>query len=212
MRILHYNDEEKELHRYLAERGQQNVILPAGADVFTLVRQEPFDAAFIGLHPHGLQLIRLLHRKNPDCLVTMITSDRNARIAVEAMKLGAFDYLLSPLDFSEVERTVLMMSREQQGQDERRGLEGRLNGANALQSHARVTLPLQQVIDKASFRRRLCDITAEVEASAIRDAIQDNNGNLSEVAKTLAISRTTLYSKIRHYGIQTKCASNTSAA
>jgi DNA-binding NtrC family response regulator len=202
MRILHYNDEERELHKYLADRGQQNVILPADADVFTLVRQEAFDAGFIGLHPHGLQLIRLLHRKNPDCLVTIITSDRNARIAVDAMKLGAFDYLLSPLDFSEVERAVIMMAREQQGQEERRGLEGQLADAQATEGHPRLPLPRHLTIDNTPLRGRLCDITAEYESKAIRQAIKDNQANLSEVAKTLDISRTTLYAKMRRYSIQ----------
>ncbi len=198
MKILHYNDEEKELHKYLADRGQENVILPAGADVFSLVRQEAFDAAFIGLHPHGLQLIRLLHRKNPDCLVTMITADRNARIAVDAMKLGAFDYLLSPLDFSEVERAVIMMAREQQGQDERRGLEGQLAGVNDGSS---LGFPRPPALDSVPIRGRLCDITAEFESKAIWQALKDNQGNLSEAAKTLAISRTTLYAKMERYGI-----------
>jgi DNA-binding NtrC family response regulator len=201
MKILHYNDEEKELHKYLADRGHENVILPAGADVFSSVRQEPFDAAFIGLHPHGLQLIRLLHRKNPDCLVTMITADRNARVAVDAMKLGAFDYLLSPLDFSEVERTVIMMAREQQGQDERRGLEGQLADAQTINEPSSLPFPRQPALDSVPIRGRLCDITAEFESKAIWQALRDNQGNLSETAKTLAISRTTLYAKMQRYGI-----------
>src|ERR1700677_1359617 len=180
MKILHYNDEEKELHKYLADRGHENVILPAGADVFSLVRQELFDAAFIGLHPHGLQLIRLLHRKNPDCLVPMITADRNARIAVDAMKLGAFDYLLSPLDFSEVERTVLMMFREQQGQDERRGLEGQLADAQTVERDSGLSLARQTTFESVPIRGRLCDITAEFESKAIWQALKDNRGNLSE--------------------------------
>jgi DNA-binding NtrC family response regulator len=202
MQILHYNDEEKKLHRYLAERGHQNVVLPAGGDVFTLVRQEPFDAGFIGLHPHGLQLIRLLHRKNPDCLVTIITSDRNARIAVDAMKLGAFDYLLSPLDFSEVERTVIMMGRERQSQDERKGLEGQLAGVQAIEGASSLPFPREPATESMPIRGRLCDITAEFESNAIRQSLTDNQGNLSEAAKTLAISRTTLYTKMRRYGIE----------
>ena len=197
MRILHYNDEEKQLHRYLAERGQSNVILGADADVFAQVRRETFEAAFIGLHPHGLQLIRLLHRQNPDCLVTLITSDRNARMAVEAMKLGAFDYLLSPLDFAEVERAVIMMMREYENQRELRSLEGRM-------AHPPPDFPghRRRRPDDPPLRGRLRDIVQEVEAQAIRQTLKHNQGNYSQAAKTLAISRTTLYTKMREYGIE----------
>jgi DNA-binding NtrC family response regulator len=210
MHILHYNDEEKQLHRYLKERGQANRILPADGDVFGLVRDRTFDAAFVGLHPHGLQLIRGLHRRNPDCLVTIITSDRNTRMAVEAMKLGAFDYLLSPLDFTEVERTVLMMMREHESQRERHSLEGQLSDAQRenggprsrrLGGAGRAPPPPTA----RNHSPRLADALAQAEAAAIRHALGET-GNLSEAARLLAISRTTLYAKMRAYKISAPAA------
>lgn len=205
MKVLHYNDEEKQLHSYLNERGLENVILPAEADVFARVRQEPFDAAFIGLHPHGLHLIGLMRRCNPDCLVTIITSDRNARLAVEAMKLGAFDYLASPLNFAEVERTVILMMREHQNQCERRALEGQLIDARQQQEELDPQSPLppkrRPIIDGPPIRGALADIVAEVEAKAIRQALLDYDDNLSQAAYALDISRTTLYAKMRALGI-----------
>lgn len=208
MRICHYNDEEKRLHRYLADRGHTNVILASDADVFDVVRRESFDAAFVGLHPHGLQLIRQLSRTNPDCLVTIITSDANTRMAVEAMKLGAFDYLLSPLNFAEVERTFIMMLREHEGQRERRTLEGQLVDAKDAQQDVRsdtlVEVPprvRRHVLDEPPLRGRLVDIIAEVEARAIRQALTDHAGNISAAARSLAISRTTLYTKMQEYSI-----------
>lgn len=204
MKILHYNDEEKDLHRYLAERGQENVILPAKADVFGLVRQKSFAAAFIGLHPHGLQLIRLLHRRNPDCLVTIITSDRNARMAVEAMKLGAFDYLLSPLNFAEMERTIIMMTREYENRRERQNLEGRLIDVQQQfddQQSAAAPARRRHAMEDPPLRGALADIVGEIEAKAIRQALIDYDGNLTEAAGALNISRTTLYAKMRRHGI-----------
>ncbi len=189
MKILHYNDEERALHTYLAERGHQNVILSEREDPFARVSEERFDAAFVGLHPHGLQLFPGLRRMNPDCLVTLVTADRNARHAVEAMKVGAFDYLLTPLDFAEVERTVIMLSREHQGQRERLGLEGRLARVQS-GSAAGVALEARGV-------RSLREIVGEVERTAIREVLQKFGGNVAQAARTLEISRTTLYSKIR---------------
>ena len=57
MEIIHYNDEETDLHRYLVERGHVNTILPATVDPFEMARTRTFDAAFVGLHPHGINLI-----------------------------------------------------------------------------------------------------------------------------------------------------------
>ena len=190
MRILHYNDEARALHSYLAERGHENVILSEREDPFARVSEESFDAAFVGLHPHGLQLIPGLRRMNPDCLVTLVTEDRNARHAVEAMKLGAFDYLLMPLDFAEVERTVIMLNREHHGQRERLGLEGRLARVkgNSSAGTARETCAV----------RSLREIVTEVERTAIREALQEFEGNVARAARTLEISRTTLYSKMRN--------------
>jgi two-component system response regulator AtoC len=156
MRILHYNDEEKDLHLYLAARQHTNVILPSDADPFSTAGGEPFDAAFVGLHPHGLELIRTLKRTNPECLVTIITSDKKTRMAVEAMKRGAFDYLLSPLDFTEVERSYILMEREQRMLAERRQLQAQLaavSDASRLVGGSEPMRQLRQLITRVARTR-----------------------------------------------------------
>jgi DNA-binding NtrC family response regulator len=145
MQIFHYNDEEKDLHAYLAAKRHANTILPASADPFAVAAEKSFDAAFIGLHPHGLELIRTLKRTNPECLVTIITSDKKTRMAVEAMKRGAFDYLLSPLDFTEVERTYILVEREQRMLQERRQLQAQLAAATASSRLVGAAEPMRQL-------------------------------------------------------------------
>ncbi len=145
MQIFHYNDEEKDLHAYLAAKRHANTILPASADPFAEAAEKSFDAAFIGLHPHGLELIRTLKRTNPECLVTIITSDKKTRMAVEAMKRGAFDYLLSPLDFTEVERTYILVEREQRMLQERRQLQAQLAAATANSRLVGASEPMRQL-------------------------------------------------------------------
>jgi two-component system, NtrC family, response regulator HydG len=156
MRIFHFNDEETELHRYLADRGHHNIILSASSDPFACIASDVFDAAFVGLHPHGLELICGLHERNPDCFVTIITSDRKTRMAVEAMKHGAFDYLLSPLDFTEVERTCILLAREERAFAERRRLEDQLAmmaGASRLVGSSEPIVNLRRMIAKAAATR-----------------------------------------------------------
>ncbi|HUB24592.1 MAG TPA: sigma-54 dependent transcriptional regulator [Tepidisphaeraceae bacterium] len=161
MRIFHYNDEEKELHRWLAERGHANTIVKAEDDPFPVVRQATFDAAFVGLHPHGMRLIAELHAVNPECLVTIITADRNTRRAVEAMRAGAFDYLMSPpLDFSEVERTYILVEREKQQQVQRLRIQDQLAAAGAGTRMIGVSEPVQNL-------RRLIVKAAQTKAPAL---------------------------------------------
>src|SRR5208282_5167615 len=158
---FHYNDEERELHRWLADRGNANTVVAADDDPFSVVRQSAFDAAFVGLHPHGMRLITELHAINPDCLVTMITADRNTRRAVEAMRAGAFDYLMSPpLDFSEVERTYILIDREQQQQQQRKRFQDQLAAASAGTRLIGVSEPVQDL-------RRLIVKAAQTKAPAL---------------------------------------------
>jgi two-component system, NtrC family, response regulator PilR len=161
LKIFHFNDEERELHRWLAERGHVNTIVRAEDDPFPVVRRSAFDAAFVGLHPHGMKLITELHTVNPDCLVTIITADRNTRRAVEAMRAGAFDYLMSPpLDFSEVERTYILINRELQQQEQRKRFQDQLAAASAGTRLIGMSEPVQDL-------RRLIVKAAQTKAPAL---------------------------------------------
>ena len=77
-------------------------------------------------------------------------------MAVEAMKRGAFDYLLSPLDFTEVERTSILLAREERAVAERRRLENQLAvmaGASRLVGATAPIVSLRRMIAKAAATR-----------------------------------------------------------
>lgn len=54
----------------------------------------------------GLDLYSALRRRNPRVLVIFITGHGSAETAIETMKLGAFDYLLKPLDLDRLQESV----------------------------------------------------------------------------------------------------------
>ncbi len=54
----------------------------------------------------GLDVFSRLRRVVPRCLVIFITGFGTAETAIEAMKLGAFDYLTKPLDAEQLQRVV----------------------------------------------------------------------------------------------------------
>jgi putative nucleotidyltransferase with HDIG domain len=54
----------------------------------------------------GFDLARIALEEDPDIGVIVLTGAREVELAIEAFRLGAADYLLKPLDFGEIERTV----------------------------------------------------------------------------------------------------------
>jgi len=54
----------------------------------------------------GLDLARHALEEDPDIGVVVLTGALEVGLAIEAFRLGAADYLLKPLDFSEIEKTV----------------------------------------------------------------------------------------------------------
>ena len=78
-----------------------------------------------------------------------------------------------------------MMMREHQSRRERQGLAGRL--ARTVGAEDTVDLP----------RGTLKEIISAVEQRGILRALADHDDNISQAAAALAISRTTLYAKLR---------------
>ncbi len=54
----------------------------------------------------GLKVLERMKREDPDAIVIMITATRTVRTAVEAMKLGAYDYVTKPFDVDELRLIV----------------------------------------------------------------------------------------------------------
>ena len=54
----------------------------------------------------GLELFHELRRIDPRCIIIFITGHGTTETAIEAMKLGAFDYLTKPLDAKQLKQVV----------------------------------------------------------------------------------------------------------
>src|SRR5436190_9233707 len=51
---------------------------------------------------NGLELVPAILEKNPDTVVIMISGQHTIESAIEAMRVGAFDYVTKPLDLRHV--------------------------------------------------------------------------------------------------------------
>jgi DNA-binding NtrC family response regulator len=81
-----------------------------GAEALRRLAAEPFDLVLtdlaLGEGPSGMDVLRAAQRDQPETPVVMITAHGNEKIAVEAMKLGAADYVPKPFDNDEIRLVV----------------------------------------------------------------------------------------------------------
>lgn len=78
----------------------------AGIGLFSTTRPDAVILDVLLPDRTGLEVFRELHRLDPKVPVILITAGGTSDTAIEAMKLGAFDYLLKPLDFGRVRSLV----------------------------------------------------------------------------------------------------------
>lgn len=75
---------------------------------------QPFDIAILDLRlsdGSGMDLLKTIKQKSPDTVVLILTAFASTETAIEAMKLGAYDYVSKPFNLDEV-RAILRNIRE----------------------------------------------------------------------------------------------------
>jgi len=101
-----------------------------GAEAERRLAAEPFDLVLtdlaLGEGPSGMDVLRSVRRDQPETPVVMITAHGNEKIAVEAMKLGAEDYVPKPFDNDEIRLVVRRALERTQLARENRMLRARL--------------------------------------------------------------------------------------
>ncbi len=108
MRVIVADDEPNLLSSvgaFLKSESIDAVLAPDGAKARTLLSEESFDAAVLDIRMPGLDGISLLRWIKDEGLalpVIMMSAHGDVRDAVEAMRLGAFDYLVKPFDPDEL--------------------------------------------------------------------------------------------------------------
>lgn len=70
----------------------------------------------------GLDLLRDIHAINSDILVILITGNPSIESASEAVRHGAFDYLIKPFSMASLEYTIENALQQKQRQDEKKRL------------------------------------------------------------------------------------------
>lgn len=112
------DDNEILRERMARALGSRGLVVRTAAnydEAMALARQAPPELAVVDLRmpgPSGLELVRDLKQICPNVLVVVLTGFGSIATAVEAMKLGAANYLPKPADADDVLAAFTMPQRE----------------------------------------------------------------------------------------------------
>jgi len=122
-------------------------------------------------HLSGMDLLRWVKQHTPQTAVIMITAYGSEKIAVEAMKLGAADYLPKPFDNDELE---LIVERALEAISLRRDL-------RLLQEQVADNYRFENIIGKSAAMQRVFDIIRKVADTDLTVLIRGASGTGKEL-------------------------------
>ena len=118
-RILIVDDEafiRENLERILAEEGYHPYSTDNGDDAVNEVSEADVDLVLLDLNlgaESGLDVLRAMREVDPDVLVIIITGYGTVESAVEALKMGAYDYIKKPFKADAI-RLIVKLALETQ--------------------------------------------------------------------------------------------------
>ncbi|MCX6542937.1 MAG: sigma-54 dependent transcriptional regulator [Acidobacteria bacterium] len=111
-RILVVDDERSMrelLHIVLRREGYTVFLAENGQTALATLEREPIDLLISDIRMpdiSGVELLRAAKQNDPDLVGIMITAFASTETAVEALRLGAYDYLTKPFDVEELKAKV----------------------------------------------------------------------------------------------------------
>lgn len=110
--LLVVDDDEpvlKVVERLAAKAGYDVVTCASGSEALSALSRKPADLAMVDLRMpdvNGLELLRQIRGSVPSCEVILMTGYAGVDSAVEAIKLGAREYLTKPFDFDRLQQVL----------------------------------------------------------------------------------------------------------
>lgn len=107
-RVLITDDEARfrsTLSKMLSARGLAVSAVASGEEALAELAARPFDVVLLDIRMPGMggmEALRLIKERHPEVEVIMLSGHANLDVAIELLKLGAYDYLLKPCPLEEV--------------------------------------------------------------------------------------------------------------
>jgi DNA-binding NtrC family response regulator len=164
---------------YFSRHGHIVEQCASGEDALGLSERRAFDVMVLDLHMpgfSGLDVLKELQARGSECEVVVLTGEATVEAAVEAMKLGAREFLTKPISLKELDRLVRKAYETGQLRKENRQLKA------ALQYQHRPP----QIIGQSESMKEMCRLIARVAPTDKPILIQGESGTGKElVARAL---------------------------
>jgi two-component system response regulator AtoC len=157
------------LSELLSERGHAVITATSGADA--LGKLEDLDAVVTDLSMpgmNGLELLAKIVAKDESLPVILLTAHGSERVAVEAMKHGAYDYLTKPFDIDELAHVIdrALETRRLRLDNRRLSVERALG---------------RRIVGEAPAMRRLLETTTRVASRDVTVLVRGETGTGKEL-------------------------------
>ncbi len=162
------------IQRLLSRRGYEVDTALSGKEAVERLGQASYHLVITDLNLKkfsGMDLLRWVKRHAPETAVVMITAYGSEKVAVEAMKLGAADYLPKPFDNDELE---LVVDRVLESLTLRRDLQ-------RFQEQAADAYGFENIVGKSAAMQRVFDVIRKVADTDLTVLIRGSSGTGKEL-------------------------------
>src|SRR3954453_8492692 len=135
LRIL-FADDEKSLQEFMRSElprlGHEVTVCPDGKAALKALEKSTFDAAILDLRMPGMTGIEVreqLKQLSPDTEAIVLTGHASMETAIEAVRLGAFDYLTKPCKLAEIEALLGKVAEKRDLKNKNLALQTRVQAA-----------------------------------------------------------------------------------
>jgi len=115
-------DDEMEFASTLAERLElrniNTAVMNNGEEALAYVNAEAPDVVVLDLKMpdlNGLEVLKGIKSINPDIEVIILTGHGSTAAGIEGMKNGAFDYIMKPVDLTELIKKINLAFKKKKG-------------------------------------------------------------------------------------------------
>lgn len=175
--ILLADDEvtfRKTFAKVLQEEGMTVTAVDNGIDAIDAVTKQPYAVAILDIRMPGADGIKVLckiMKIRPETRVIMITAYGTVEMAVEAIKLGACDYVMKPVVIDDILAKIRQHLRYLQLQEENRQLKLELNGS----------FDIGQIIGQAPAMQQVLEMIRKVAPTKSNVLITGESGTGKEL-------------------------------
>ncbi|HMC65541.1 MAG TPA: sigma-54 dependent transcriptional regulator [Gemmataceae bacterium] len=135
LRLL-FADDEKSLQEFMRSElprlGHEVTVCPDGRAALKALEKSTFDAAILDLRMPGLNGIEVLEQLKqvaPDTEALVMTGHASMETAIDAMRLGAFDYITKPCKLAEIEAVLRKVAEKRELKHKNLALQSRVQAA-----------------------------------------------------------------------------------